>query len=89
MQDSIDLGPIVAMLRVEAAATGGANARSTTRGTEAVKMRLAGLELIRALLDSGYVKPVVCTGAENYAIQLQRCLLDTIKFPRKEVMEGE
>jgi hypothetical protein len=45
------LGSVMSLLTVEAAPTGGAHAAKTSRGTEGVKKRLAGLSIVQVTVE--------------------------------------
>jgi hypothetical protein len=85
---NIDLEPVVSLLKTEAAPTGGAHGRSSSRGTEGIKRRLAGLDLLKAFTDCSY-KPLGDTSSSlNISKEIKQCMIQCILFPRKEVMTG-
>ena len=84
--DGLDLGPIAELLSEAAAPTGGAYARASSRGSEAVKKRLVGLELTLALLKGGY--PLLSARTHgSCADRLLAGVVSSIGYPRREVAE--
>ena len=83
------LHPMVDLLMTVHSSTGGAHAAASSRGSEGVRRRLAGLEIVQhLLLHCKYpvleaVRSGSCCGS---AILV--AVVDGIKFPRKEVMES-
>jgi hypothetical protein len=80
----LDLSPIVSLLQTEAAPTGGAHAAQSSKGSEGVRKRLAGIQLLSDILHAGYPlfdnNSSYCNGSIIY-----NALIDCVKFPRKEV----
>lgn len=90
----LDLTPLVPMMTTSHSASGGSHARVSSLGSQAVRSRLAGLQIFMALLDLHY--PMLFDGrymsmsgsnTEALTSKLLAAVLDGIKFPRKEVME--
>ena len=84
----LDLQPLLEYLSSASAPTGGAHAKVSSRGTEMVKKRLLGLDLLKILLEVRYPlfnRPTY--GATFTAQSLLAAVVDCMKYPRKEVME--
>lgn len=82
----IDLQPLLGYLSQQAAPTGGAHATNSSKGSEAVKTRLMGLNVLKTLLEAGY--PLLERSSNSSSgCEFLRAVIDCIKFPRKEVAE--
>jgi hypothetical protein len=82
----VNLDPLVVLLSAEESATGGAHATASSVGSENVRRRLCGIEILIALVEAGYPLFV----SSDYSALGSR-ILDLIasgcKFARKEVSE--
>eukprot|EP01035_Chromulina_nebulosa_P020709 gene20709-26847_t len=84
----LDLKPLLEYLSSASAPTGGAHAKASSRGTEMVKKRLLGLDVLKILLEVRY--PLInrpAYGATVTAVSILNAVVDCMKYPRKEVME--
>lgn len=84
LRSEIDLSPLLALLTTEEAYTGGAHATASSRGSESVKRRLCGLQVMLALVDARYP---VFTSSNADAEPLLGAIANGCKFSRKEVSE--
>jgi hypothetical protein len=85
----LQMRPVVELMGTAHAATGGAHAAASSRGSEGVRRRLAALDLTQHLLQRcRYPLLEASRAAHCCGTQLLLAVLDSVKFPRKEVMEA-
>jgi hypothetical protein len=89
IRGGLDLSHIVQLISVsDAAPTGGAHAKATSKGTINVRRRLCGLQILLALLKAKY--PLFeerSIEENNNARDILTHVCNGCKFPRKEVYE--
>jgi hypothetical protein len=99
---AIDMGPLVMLLNTEMTMTGGAHGKASSRGSEALRKRLAALDILKALIDCGiYANFLLNAASSNASIgripckinaataanPVLACLFNCLSYPRKELME--
>jgi hypothetical protein len=86
VRNGIDLTALVDLISAEDAPSGGAHAKASSRGSTSIRMRLAGLEVLLCLLNSGYpILYVSDSKQETWARSILKQACNGCKYPRKEV----
>ena len=86
IRDGLDLSPLIELISTDVAASGGAHAKASSRGSISVRKRLAGLEVLNCLQSCGYPLLFAANASQRrWATDILVHVTSGCKYPRKEV----